>query len=389
MLITLVQKMEMLKESWRYFMKKRQPLFVLLLIALAFSPVGCTAKKSEEAAPELQNSANPSVITLSEEAMKIAKIQKEKAALTKVPAKISAAGDMVFNQKRLMNLTSRVAGRVENVSAYVGDRVKEGDLLLSLYSPDFLTSQAEFLQAAERLRRLSKDDLQDDIGAAKALLDSAKRKLMLLGMKEADFKELEETRQIKPLLPISAPFSGTIIEGPIVLGDQVAEGTCLFKVADLSVLWAHVHIYEKDLALIKPGMSALVRVQAYPDQVFQGTLTLLNDVVDEKTRTVIGRVEVQNAHGLLKPGMYVEVELVLPSGAVALLVPESSVQELEGKKVVFIPAGERSFRFQEVRVGQKFHDSVEITQGLSPGDSYVRDGFLLKSEYLKKDLAVE
>lgn len=370
-------------------MEKRTSLALVALIALGFSLSRCQAQKPEETALQAETGGTPSVITLTEGAMKIAGIQIEKAERRQVPLKIYAAGEMTFNQKRLMNLTSRVAGRVENVSAYVGDRVKEGDLLLSLYSPDFLTSQAEFLQAAERLKRFTEDNLGDEILAAQSLLDSAKRKLLLLGIKEADLREIEETRQIKPLLPVSAPFSGTIVESPIVLGDQIAVGSGLFKIADLSLLWAQVHFYEKDLALVKLGTPSLVKVQAYPDQSFQGTLTLLNDVVDEKTRTVIGRVEVQNTRGLLKPGMYAEVELILPSNAEALLVPASAVQDLEDKKVIFVPAGARSFRFQEVEVGQKFHDLIEVVRGISPGDAYVRDGFLLKSEYLKKNLEVE
>jgi RND family efflux transporter MFP subunit len=370
-------------------MIKRICLCPLLVITLAFSLSGCRAKKAEERATEPQNSATPSVITLTEDAMRVAGIQIETAELRDIPLKVYAAGDVAFNQKRLMNLTSRVAGRVENVFAFVGDRVKEGDLLLSLYSPDFLTSQAEFLQVGERLKRFAKDNLRDEIPAAVSLLDSARRKLLFLGIKEDDLKELAETRQIKPFLPVSAPFSGAIIESPIVRGDQIADGATLFKIADLSVLWAYVHLYEKDLFLIKPGMPALVRVQAYPDQVFQGTITLLNDVVDEKTRTVTGRVEVQNTRGLLKPGMYAQVEFVLPSSAKALLLPQAAVQDLEGKKVVFIPIGERSFRFQEVEVGQKLHDLIEVVKGLSAGDTYVRDGFLLKSEYLKKNLEVE
>ena len=370
-------------------MKKMHIISSLLLIAIAFSFVGCAPKKSEEPAPEAQNNTGPAIITLTAEAMKIAGIQLEKAELRQIPLKVYGTGGIDFNQKRLMNLTARVTGRVENVYAYVGDRVKEGELLLSLYSPDFLTSQAEFLQVGERLQRFVGGNLKDEIPAAESLVDSAKRKLMLLGMKEGDLKELEETRRIKPLLPITAPLSGTIIESQVVLGDQIAEGASLFKIADMSVLWAHVHIYEKDLALVRQGMPALVRVQAYPDQAFKGSLTLINDIVDEQTRTVIGRVEVLNAGGLLKPGMYADVELILPASAEALLVPEAAVQDVEGKKVVFIPEGETSFRFQEVEVGRKFNGWVEVVKGLSVGDAYVRDGFLLKSEYLKKNLEVD
>lgn len=370
---------------------KKISLCGLLLIALVIAMSGCRAKKSEvgEAATEARDNGTAAVITLTEDALKIAGIQTEKAELRQVPQKIHATGDLAFNQKRMMNLTSRVAGRIEDVSAFLGDQVKEGQSLLSLYSPDFLTSQAEFLQAAERLRRVARDNLQDEITTAKSLLDSAKSKLVLLGMKEEVFKELEETRQIKPLLSVCAPISGTIVESPIIRGDQIPEGTTLFKIADLSLLWVHAHIYEKDLSRIKPGMPALVKVHAYPDQAFRGTLTFLNDVVDEKTRTVIGRVEVLNVRGLLKPGMYAEVEFILPSGAEALLVPEAALQDIEGKKVIFLPAGDRSFRFQEVTLGQKLNGWVEVVKGLSAGDAYVRDGFILKSEVLKKNLEVE
>jgi len=370
-------------------MKIRHGLFLLLLIAVELSFLGCPAKKSEKAAPEPQNNSAPALIMLTTEAMKIAGLQSEKAEIRQVPLKISAAGDIAFNQKKLTNLTSRVMGRVENVYAYVGDRVKEGDLLLSLYSPDFLTSQAEFLQVMERLKRFVRDNLKEEVPAAESLVDSANRKLLLLGMKEADIKELEETHRIKALLPISAPLSGTIIESQIILGDQIAEGASLFKIADMSILWAHVHIYEKDLALVRQGMPALVRVQAYPDHSFKGFLSLINDIVDEQTRTVIGRVEVLNAQGLLKPGMYADVELILPASAEALLVPESAVQDVKGKKVVFVPEGDRSFRFREVEVGRKFNGWIEVVKGLSVGEVYVRDGFLLKSEYLKKNLGVD
>jgi len=370
-------------------MKRRIGLSAFLVMALFFCVSGCRAKKTEEVEPGAQNDETPSAITLSESALKIAGIEVEKAGLRKVSLKICCAAEMAFNQKRLMNLTSRAAGRVEEISAFVGDRVKEGQPLLALYSPDFLTSQAEFLQLEERLKRVTKDNLQDEILTAKSLLDSARRKLILLGLNDAELKELEETRQVKPVLPVRAPFSGNIIESPIVRGDQIPEGATVFRIADLSLLWVKVHIFEKDLSRIQLGMPALVRVQAYPDQAFQGTLTLLNDVVDEKTRTVIGRVEVLNSRSLLKPGMYAEVELILPSSAAALLVPEAAVQDLEGKKVVFMPASGRSFRFQEVEVGQKLNGWVEVVKGLSAGDAYVRDGFLLKSEVLKKNLEVD
>jgi RND family efflux transporter MFP subunit len=372
-------------------MKKRRAVCFAFLVVLAGFVSGCRASRSDEVETDggARTADTPSVVRLTEDAIRIAGIQTEKAALRRVPLKIHETGDLSFNQKRLMNLTARAAGRIENIYAFEGDRVREGEILISLYSPDFLTSQAEFLQAAARLERLTRDGLHEEIPSAKSLLDSARSKLILLGVNEGDLTRLEETRRIMPLLQVRAPFSGTVIESPIVLGDLVAEGATLFKIVDLSVLWGQVHVYEKDLSRVRQGMPALVKVHAYPGQTFHGTLTLLADVMDEKTHTVIARVEVQNSHGLLRPGMYAEVELVLASRAEALLVPEAAVQDLEGKTVVFVPAGERSFRTQEVELGQKLNGWVEVVKGLSAGDLYVRDGFLLKSEILKKNLEVD
>ena len=369
-------------------MKKITALLSAVWLILAIAAAGCKPKKNETSDIKHgeEEKSVPSSITLSENALKIAGAGIEKAGLKLVPRKIHATGDVAFNQKRLFNLTSRIPGRVEEVHAFIGDKVKESQLLLSLYSSGYLASQAEFIQVLERSNRIKKDSPEADIRTAKALLDSAAARLTLMGMSRSDLKDLEETKQIKPLYIIRAPIAGNIIESPVVRGDHVAEGTGLFKIADLSLLWIHAHIYEKDLSRLKAGLPAAVRVQAYPDREFQGTLSLISDVVDEKTRTVIGRVEVLNRGGLLKPGMFADVDLIVPASASSLLVREAAVQDIEGRKIVFVPEGNNSFRTREVEIGLRMNGWLEILKGLSPGDEYVADGFLLKSELLKLSL---
>ncbi|MEW6456412.1 MAG: efflux RND transporter periplasmic adaptor subunit [Acidobacteriota bacterium] len=368
---------------------KKNPYLIHILMILAFTLFlyGCNKKKAEEVDTENAEENARSTITLSEDALKIAGIKTDIVQLRTVSQRIKVVGEISFNQRKFVNITSRVSGRVEEVFAFPGDKVKEGQLLLSIYSPDFLSAQAEFIQAEERLKRVMKNNDEEERQNAKSLLDSARNKLILLNIREEELIELEKTHSIKFLLPIRAPFNGSIIESNVVTGDYIDTGTSLFKIADISTLWVNVNIYEKDLSSIKQGCKTLIRVSAFPNEEFKGKLTLLSDVVDKNTRTVKGRVEVMNKSGKLKPGMYAEVNLIFPSESKSLLIPEIAVQDLEGKKVVFLQSGNNSFSVKEIETGLKLDSFIEIVNGLKTGDIIATEGsFILKSELLKKTL---
>jgi len=365
-------------------------LLLILSIPLIFFLAGCSQKQGEEIESEAREASFSLAVVLSDEAQKIAGIKIETARFQAVPLKIRVLGEASFNQKKYSKISSRVSGRVEEVFAFPGDKVKKGQSLLSIYSPDFLSAQAEFIQAEERLNRAAKDSDEDEIQASKSLFDSARSKLLLLNVTEKELAELEETSSKKFLLPVRAPFEGSITESSIVSGDFVEFGQSLFKIADLSFLWVKVNIYEKELSKVRTGCEALVRVAAYPDEEFKGKLTLISDVVGEKTRTIEGRVEVSNEQGKLRPGMYAEVDLVSVFESKALFIPEWAVHKIEDKKVVFVPAGENSFSAKEIKTGSKVNGFVEVVEGLKEGDAFVSEGsFLLKSELLKKTLEVD
>jgi Cu(I)/Ag(I) efflux system membrane fusion protein len=298
---------------------------------------------------------------------------------------ITAPGELEFNARRLSHLTALTPGRIERIMAVAGDRVNKGQLLAEIYSPDYMAQQAEFLQAAERAGRFSGD--QGEAAAFRAFLESAHERLLILGTTPAEITELQKTRVPRPFLPVRASLSGTIIETAILPGDHVELGSSLFRMADLAILWASLHIQEKDLAAVKAGSTVELRTQAYPGEIFPGKLILVGDVLDTQTRTVIGRVEVPNPAGKLKTGMYIEAFLAGVEERTTLVVPESAVQEDAGQTIVFVQTKERVFVKREIKIGESFLGLVEILSGLAQGENVVTSGsFLLKSELDKSSL---
>ena len=332
--------------------------------------------------------AAPTSVTLTPDGVAAANIKTEPAATRVLARRVTAAGDLEFNGRRLVHLTARTPGRVERVLVVAGDRVREGQVLAEIYSPDYLTLQAEYLLAAERAKRLAGDPAE--AGQAKALLDSSRERLLLVGASPAEVDGLGALSVPRPLLSIRATLTGTVIEASVLAGDWVDLGATLFRLADLTTLWACLHIQEKDLSSVKSGAEAVLRTQAYPGEDFRGRLVLVGDVVDAGTRTVEGRVEVPNPRGQLKPGMYVDASVAAAGERAVLAVPESALQDDEGHTVVFVKTGERTFTRREVQAGERFAGYVEILGGLAEGETVVTSGgFLLKSEMRKGGLGDE
>ena len=347
--------------------------------------VACGKPSSPAAAGEPAKDESPAgVIQLAPAAVAAGGIADE--AVRSMPAvrHIAASGELVFNARRLAHLSARVAGRMERVLAFKGDRVAQGQILAELYSPDYLALQAEFLQAAERVARLRGDP---DEASAASYLEAARRKLAPLGVSPADLEQLAATRTVRPFLAVRAPLAATVIETNAVEGDRVELETEMFKLADLSSLWAELRFYEKDLSAVRLNLEAFLHTQAYPGEEFHGRLVLLGDVMDDKTRTVEGRVEIANPSGRLRPGMYVEAVLAVPENRTMMVVPETALQEFQNKTVVFVQTGPGRFLLRTVETGGRRNGLVEIVQGLKVGERVVTTGsFLLKSEMLKNSL---
>lgn len=360
---------------------------VIILTLILFSNCNKHSEVSEERTESAETS---NIVVLGTESQRTFGVRIEPAALISWQEKITCPGRVEFDQQRLAHLTSRVAGRVEQVYAFLGDRVKAHDLLATIYSQEYLTAQSEFIQAEERLALAQTRHDTTELETAKTILESAKRKLLVIGATEADLQELARTHVPKTWLEVRAPFAGSIIEAAEIWGHFVEVGNNLFHIADLSSVWIIIDLYEKDLAKIKPGLSVEVEAAAYPGTKFSGRLTRVFDVVDEQTRTVKGRVELPNPDRQLKPGMFVTVHIQTNIAAQILALPIGSVQMEGDSHFVFVAIDDSSFQKRVVKVGAQLDGWQAITGGIQPGEKVVvSGGFDLKAELAKSTFEEE
>ncbi|ACM19219.1 efflux pump, RND family, membrane fusion protein [Geotalea daltonii FRC-32] len=342
-----------------------------------------------------------------------AEVQKENGVVVTVAKKqpiagmISATGKVEANADRIAHVSPRISGKIVAVKASLGDSVASGQSLATLDSIElgealnrYQQSKTKLALAQSNMDRIKalvekkiaarKDILQaeTDYKTAQTELHTDEERLSLYGVSASDLKG---DGHKKPRLPVRSPIGGIITEKHAIVGELADPSKSLYTVADLSSVWVLVDIHEKDLAKVRRGQPAIVSVGAFPDQKLKGRITYIADLVDETTRTVKARIEVPNPGRKLKPEMFATVELALSAGAPPVLaVPEDAVQDLDGKKVVFIAESDAEFAVRQVQAGRTAGGMVEIVSGLKEGDRYaIKGAFILKSEIKKGELVDE
>lgn len=322
----------------------------------------------------------------------------------RLPGMISATGKVEANADRIAHVSPRISGKIVSVRASLGDSVSAGQQLVTLDSVELGEALNRYHQSKTRLalaqsnmdrikalvdKKIAarKDILQaeTDYKIAQTDLHSDEERLSLYGVSLSDLKG---DNHRKPLLPVRSPIGGIITEKHAIVGELADPSKSLYTVADLSSAWVLVDIHEKDLAKVRRGQAATVIVGAFPDQKFRGRITYLADLVDEATRTVKARVEVANPGRTLKPEMFATVELALAADAPPVLaVPEDAVQELDGKKLIFVAESDAEFAARPVELGRASGGMVEVVSGLKEGERYaVKGAFILKAELKKGEI---
>ncbi len=280
---------------------------------------------------------------------------------------VRAVGVLKYAEPRLVYVNARVNGWVERLYAdFVGKRVAQGEPLLALYSPELVSAQEEYLLAKR---------LKDD-----TLAMSARRRLALWDIPADQIDSLDARGAVTRTLLLRAPRSGEIVEKDVIEGQAVQAGQNLFLIADRAVLWADLAIFEQDAPAVLVGTPVSIRVDAVPDRMFRSRVTFIYPQLDERTRTLTARVEVENAGLALQPGMYATAELAA-AGRRGVSVPLTAVLPTGTRDIVFVNRGDGRFLPREVRVGTRGDSLVEIVQGLKPGDEVVASAtYLLDSE---------
>jgi Cu(I)/Ag(I) efflux system membrane fusion protein len=288
-------------------------------------------------------------------------------------------GRVQVDPTRVRRINVKVGGYVERIFVdFVGKPVRKGEPLFSVYSPELVSAQNEYLLALQTRRSLSAAGQLSADGDA--LVASARRKLQLWDVPESEIERLEKSGEASKSLTFVSPISGVVTAKNVVEGSKIAAGDTPYEVTDLGMVWVMADAYETDLAQVRLGMPATLTLQAYPGRVFDGRVAFVDPLLDPKTRTAKVHVHFPNRTGELKPEMYGEVVL---RGAEreGLIIPLDAVIHTGTKNVVFIDLGEGKFQPREVQLGDASGGEVEVAKGLEPGQKVVtRANFLVDSE---------
>jgi len=355
----------------------------------------------EPAAVEKHDEA--SVVRLSDAARQRATIAVVTVQPRSVSDVLSAPAELQLNGDRVAMVGPRVAGRVARIAVSMGDRVAAGAVLASIDSPDVGSLLASYASAqaaesvAQRTYQREKELFARRISAEREVLAAEADLARATSERRTVESRLQALDVVLPqasssgpesaLLPIRSPIQGTVIERNAAIGAPVGPDAVLFKLADLSTLWLVAKVPETMMRDIRRGDTVTVKVDALPDQPVSGRVSYIGATVSDTTRTVDVRIDVPNRTGQLKPGMFARAQLATRGARERsdhILIPQIGVQELNRKRVVFVPRSDGGFDIREVAVGASVGDDIEVLSGLKAGETIVTTGsFTLKSQAVR------
>ena len=294
---------------------------------------------------------------------------------------VRTVGTITYDETRVTHVHSKIEGWVEKLYAnYTGKFVQKGQPLFTLYSPDLLATQGEYLLALKSYERLSSSSLPEVRSGADSLVQASKQRLALWDISDQQIRELEQKREPQKTLTFYAPNSGFIIKKDVNQGMKIMPDKEIYTIADLSTVWVDADVYESEIPLIKVGQQATINLSYYPEETFKGKISYIYPYLDEKTRTVKVRLEFPNPGLKLKPDMYVNAELKIDSGK-HLAVPEEAVLDTGVRKIVFLDKGDGHFQSKEIKLGNKLDGFYQVVSGLNEGEKIAASSvFLLDSE---------
>ncbi|HMF77067.1 MAG TPA: efflux RND transporter periplasmic adaptor subunit [Bryobacteraceae bacterium] len=294
---------------------------------------------------------------------------------------IRATGTVDINERLLSYVQLRYHGYIRKVFANATYQyVRKGDPLFTIYSPDLVQTQQDYLDARNYQDRTAASSVEGVASGAEALAAGAEERLRQWDVAPEDLAKLKQTRTLISDLLIASPVSGYITERNALPNLYVEPSTRLYTVADLSRVWVNAQIFQDDVGRLKPGDMARINVDAYPGRQFSGRIESILPQVDMATRTVRARLEVANPGIVLKPGMYVNVDLKTNLGK-QLVVAASAVLQSGTRQLVFLDRGNGTFEPKEVTLGPRLGDDFIVLAGLQAGQSIVTSAnFLIDSE---------
>ncbi len=308
-------------------------------------------------------------------------VRSEAAQLLRLDKTVRAAGRIEPDERKTYAISPKFEGYVERLHVNVtGQAVAKGQPLFEVYSPELVSAQREYLIAAQGVDSLSAAGGQAQAGMAQ-LAQASLARLKNWDIPEAQLKALAQSGEAKRTLTLRSPVSGVVTEKKALQGMRFMPGEALYQIADLSSVWVIADVFEQDIGLVKLGALATVRINAYPDQRFEGKVSYVYPTLNAATRTVPVRVELPNPGLLLKPAMFAQLELAVSSASAVVSVPLSAVIDSGTRQMVLIERGEGRFEPREVKLGARSDSKVEIISGVTEDERVVvAANFLIDAE---------
>jgi Cu(I)/Ag(I) efflux system membrane fusion protein len=321
-------------------------------------------------------------ITLPEEKRQLIGVRTAVAGYRSLDRQVRTVGKVDVDETRLAFVNTKVAGWVKKLYIdYTGQSVVKGQPLLSIYSPDLVTAQEEYLLALRSQGAAATPGGFSEVAASQqSLIDSAKRRLLLWDITEEQIAELEKSGKPKTDITLQAPLDGIVLEKMVLEGAYVMPGMNLYKIADLSNVWIIADVYEYEAPLVTVGQEARVSLAYEPGESFTAAVIFISPVLDPATRTIKVRLAAKNPRLKLKPEMFANVDITASSG-VRLAIPAEAVLDSGLRQIVYVEKKPGVFEMREVKLGVRGETSVEVLSGIRKGERVVTSGnFLIDSE---------
>ncbi len=309
------------------------------------------------------------------------------AKLTTLSRNIRTVGRVTYDEQRVARLHPKYDGWVEKLFVNrTGDSVRKNDMLLSIYSPQLVASQEEYLLALNNAEMLKNSPFEDVRNGAESLLQSSEQRLKLLDMPEHQIRNLKTKREITKGVHIHSPFDGIVMNIGAREGQRLTPETELYMIADLSRVWVIVDIYEDDMPWVREGDNAKVQVSGIPGRIFTGKVTQVYPYLEAKTRTIKVRMEFANTDLALKPEMFANVEVLTNRQVDAVTIPAEAIVRTGTQEQVFVQRSPGMFDPRKVTVGVSANGQIQIVEGLEEGEIVVTSSqFLIDSESKLKE----
>lgn len=331
---------------------------------------------------EEPSSATGTLIKISVDKVQKLGVKTATASLRQLSRSVRAVGRIEPDERRVYTIAPKFEGWIDQLHANAtGDVVKSGQVLFEVYSPELISAQREYLIALQGVKSMQ-DAAPEAQSGMKELAQASLMRLKSWDIGDEDLRRLRESGEVLRTISYRSPVNGIVIEKAALKGMRFMPGEMMYKIADLSTLWIIADISEQESGLIRAGQPAKVRLDAYPGREFNSRVSYVYPTLNPQTRTTPVRLEITNAAGLLRPGMYAQLELSgLGSKGRVVAVPDSAVIYSGRRELILVELGEGRYEAREVKLGTHSEDYVEVKEGIGEGEKVVVSAnFLIDAE---------